>query len=374
MICHFFFAKYAKRVESFIISVMEVTLQDIARELDISQATVSRSLRHDTLINPETRARVNEAAQRMGYKTRVRRPRRPVEQVTTSRMIGLLLRHNSLDTMRHDMNLMKMMSGIMSVTDSHRIQLQIHSIHHGKHRAMSEDASAVPPMVEEGLCQAFILHGDQDERDIQFLSERAPVVSMGRAYRTLPVDAVVGDNVDGMRAVVTHLAELGHRRLAWVGARTNATFMQARQAGWIQGCIEHGLEANPCFSYGPEIYDEANAQALNGILAALETGVTGFACGNDTLAQRMVEILNHVGRRVPDDISVTGFDNALNERMEQRLTSVDPHFFEIGQTTAQRAIQRMTQSLSHSCVISVRGELVRGETSAAPSDLNPKRV
>ena len=207
---------------------MEVTLQDIANELEISAATVSRSLRHDAVINPETRARVNEAAQRLGYKTRVRRPRRAEETEVGSRTLGLLLRHNSLDAVRHDMNLMKMMSGIMAVADSSRATLQIHTIHHEEERHMAADAAAVPSIVADRACQAFIVHGEQDERDLAFLAERAPIISMGRVYRNLPIDAAVGDNVEGVRALVTHLIELGHRRLAWVGTGFSATFLEAR--------------------------------------------------------------------------------------------------------------------------------------------------
>lgn len=332
--------------------------------MDVSAATVSRALRHDTLIHPETRARVNEAALRLGYKSRARRPRRVVEDDTKSRTLGLLLRHNSLDAARHDMNLMKMMSGIMGVTDSNRVLLQMHTIGRDEARSMVLDPSAVPPLAEPGVCQAFIVHGEQDERDIAFLAERAPVVSMGRVYRNLPVDAVVGDNVEGVREMVAHLVELGHRRLAWVGASLNASFMEARQSGFIQGCLQHGIDIGSGSFHNTELLREVNIHAPNGILETLGTGVTGFVCGSDGVANRLAQVLERVGRRVPEDVSVTGFD-AINSRdYLHRFTSIDPHFVEIGQVAAQLALHRIVHASTQPCITSVRGELVRGETTA----------
>lgn len=344
---------------------MEVTLQDIADALDVSAATVSRSLRHDTLINPETRARVNEAAIRMGYQTRLRRPRRVVEDKTSTQTLGLLMRHNSPDSMRHDMNLMKMMSGIMAVTDANRALLQMHTIGLEEQRHMAEDPSTVPPIAQQGVCQAFIVHGEQDERDIAFLAQHAPVVSMGRHYRTLPIDAVVGDNIEGVRTMVSHLVELGHRHLAWAGTGLSASFMQARQAGFIQGCIEHQLDFDPHHLFGPNIYKEEHVHAENGLIAALEAGVTGFVCGNDHIARRMIKVLESVGRRVPDDVSIVAFDASSNANDPQRLTGIDPHFFEIGQLAAQLAIQRIAHSSSQPCIMSVRGEFVLGNSTAS---------
>ena len=346
---------------------MEITLQDIARELDVSQATVSRSLRHDTLINAATRARVNEAAQRMGYKTRSRRPRRALESESGevgTRTLGLLLRHASVDAMQQDRNLLKMMSGIMAVADAERVLFQMHTLRHEEHSHMNEGDAALPPIVKSGLCQAFLVHGEQDERDLAFLAGRAPVVSLGRLYRALPIDAAVGDNVEGVQTLVTHLVELGHRRLAWVGTGLISSFMQARQAGFVQGCLQHGLEFGPASFYGPEISREEHLKAPNGLLAALQTSVTAFVCGNDYLAQRLTALLQVAGRAVPDEISVTGFDNSPDGDYFPRPTSIDPHFFEIGQVAAQLAIQRMAHPMRQPSVVSVRGELVQGDTTA----------
>ena len=333
----------------------------------MSQATVSRSLRHDTLINSTTRARVNEAAQRMGYKTRARRPRRVAPPGESSeagtRTLGLLLRHVSLEAMQQDRNMVKMMSGIMAVADAERALFQMHTLRHDEHSHLAEEGAELPPIVKSGVCGAFIVHGHQDERDLEFLAGRAPVVSLGRSYGDLPIDAAVGDNVEGVRALVKHLVELGHRRLAWVGSHYEASFIEARQAGFIQGCLAHGLELSANSFFGREIYQHFDISDPDALLAAVAGGVTALVCGNDGIAMQVIGILQDAGKRVPAEISVTGFD-AWSGGARRKLTSIDPHFFEIGQIAAQLALQRMAHPMRQPSVVSVRGELVQGTTTA----------
>jgi len=345
-----------------------VTLQDIAAHLDVSATTVSRSLRQDPLIHPETRARVNEVAERLGYKVRMRRPRRTDKPKPQKGALGLLLRAQSLERARHDPNLMQMMSGVMAVTDGSGMLVNIHTIRYAEQGHMVEDEAATPAMIQGGVCQAVIAHGAQDERDIAVIAERMPVVSMGRIYRDAPVDAVVANSVEGVRELVTHLVALGHRRLAWVGADYEASFLEARQSGFLQGCLSHGLKLEEQHFFGPEIYNRQNhdIEDQQAVLAAAASGTTAFVCGNDMIAFKLIEVLEAGGYRVPDKVSVTGFDAMSAPLAVRRLTSVDPHFFEIGQAAARLAIQRITEPVGEPLIVSVRSKIVLGETTAPP--------
>jgi LacI family transcriptional regulator len=347
---------------------MEVTLQDIAKEVNVSAQTVSRSLRHDSGISPETRARVSEVARRLGYNSRASRPgrpRRPVERDNKINTLGLLLRHSSLDAAQHDGNLMKMMAGIMSVTDEHGMRLKVHT-RQRQDFPIEDDASLLPSLLDGGVCKALIAHGEQDESELDFLSHRMPVVSMGRIYENLPIDAAVADNARGVDNLVAHLVSLGHRRLAWVGALySTATFIQERQAGFFQGCQKQGLGLDQLVFFGPEIYKEEGIDK-DTLLAAAKGGVTGFVCGNDTIALEVITALEATGLQVPDDASVTGFDGWLAQMKMRGVTSVDPNFLEIGKSAARLALQRMAHLADGPRVVSVRGKIVLGDTTAPP--------
>lgn len=339
---------------------MDITLQDIARELNLSAATVSRSLRQDQLIRPETRARVNATALRMGYTRRSRRPEKE-KAVPAQLTLGLLLRYKDYRRMQKDRNLVNMMAGIMAAVDLHHMRLQVHNLPGLDAGGMS--SGDIPPMVQDGTCQAYIVHGNHHEEDLAFLVDRAPVVSMGRQFRHLPLDASVADNVGGMQDMVSHLVSMGHRQLAWVGAHYGSSFMTARQAGFVQGCLSEGLLVRPEHFFGPEIYVEKLPRNAASLLQALDSGVTALVCGNDAVAGGVIQVLQEHGVKVPQDVSVTGFDATENTHAGLRLTTVDPHFFEIGEAAAQLALLRLKSASGQARAVTVRSSLVPGGSS-----------
>jgi LacI family transcriptional regulator len=344
--------------------VMEATLQDIAKDLNVSATTVSRSLRHDKTIHPETRARVNEAARRLGYKARVRRPRRAAEPDVNTGVLGLLLRHESLDAAHHDSNLMKMMAGIMSVADERNINLKTHT---GRlaDPERSMDTTLLPAFFRDGTCRALIAHGDHKPEYLSYLADRAPLVTMGRVYRDLPLDAAIADNVEGVHQLVAHLVALGHRKLSWVGSFYDASFMQARKAGFVQGCLAHNLKLDRYSFFDSEIYQGHDIEDKNSLLRAANAGVTAFVCGNDVIAYAVIQILEAAGKHVPEHVSVTGFDAGLYPQKTRHLTSIDPCFFEIGKKAARLALARQEHAGDQPCVLIVRGKTVIGDTTGS---------
>lgn len=343
----------------------QVRLVDIANELDVSVMTVSRSLRHDTTISPQTRVRVQEVARRLGYKGPSGKTRRAENEPKVG-SLGLLLRHESIEAAHRDNTVMAMVGGIMSVADQQGVRLKMHTWPEGEQPLFEDGSPAIPALLRKGGCEAAIVHGYHEEHNLNFLSHRMPVVTMGRYYRDLPISAVVADNVDGIHRIVSRLAQLGHRRLGWVGSSFTWSFMESRQAGFLQGCLQNGLEINPRFCFGSEIYAERGTPDPTALVAAMDAGVTAFVCGNDSVAMNVKLALETAGKRVPDDVSVTGFDAWGRAQQLWQLMSIDPNFFEIGKVAAQLALQRVARPLEKPCVVTVRGELVMGDSAAPP--------
>lgn len=339
---------------------MNVTLQSIAEKLDVSTATVSRSLRHDRLIHPKTRARVNEMALRMGYIERSRRPRAKTEGGT----LGFLLRMDTIADAKHDPNIMRMMEGVMSGADTMGLLLNMHGMRFGDERHMAEDESAVPPMIRDHVCRAVIVQGDFHERDIAFLARHMPVVCLNRTYRGLAVDSVVADDVEGVRDLVECLIGLGHRRLAWVNDYYDVSFFQARQSGFIQGCLGSKLPLHEQRFFGTEIF---NGRALveHSLIEAVKDGVTGMVCANDFVARQVVQALERASISVPVDVSVTGFDALPSASEALQITSFDPNFFEMGRAAVRLAAQHEESYASPPTLLSLRGKVVDGKSTAA---------
>ena len=337
---------------------MAVTLQAIATQLDVSTATVSRSLRHDPLINPRTRARVNEMALRLGYTERSRRPRSRVEVGT----LGFMLRMNSLADAEHDPNIMRMMEGVMAGADALGIMLNVHGIRHADRRRMTEELDAVPSMVRDRVCEALIIQGDLDAGDVAYLSGQIPIVSLNRIYRDMPVDCVVADDVEGVRSLTADLIAKGHTNLVWVHDYYDASYFEARQSGFLQACLGGGLSLTKQVFLGPESYRQSLFNAPDDLLVAVRQGATAVVCANDFVALQVIAALEDHGFKVPEDVSVTGFDAVPTAPGAKTLASVDPHFFDIGFSAVRLAVQRLSRAASNPCIMQVRGEVVPGET------------
>ncbi len=231
--------------------------------------------------------------------------------------------------------------------------------------AMEADPSAVPALVRERICRGIILRGAHQERDVACIAAQVPVVSVGRLYRGLSIDTVLSDDVEAVRALVVHLSALGHRRLAWLGGHSATTFFEARQAGFVQGCLGEGLALDAQRFFGREIYQGYTLHEVRGILDAVRGGTTALLCANDLLARQVMDALENEGLRVPDDVSVTGFDAWPVEMMgKRRLTSVDPNFSEMGRAAVRLVVQRLAQPTMPSQALVVKGEIVHGETTA----------
>jgi LacI family transcriptional regulator len=350
---------------------MSITLQHIADHLKLSKATVSRSLRNDPLILPKTRAKVHATAVRMGYEGRQRGTRRRGKAGSTpapnssksSGTLGLLFRASSLDQARHDANLVQIMEGAMAEAERTGMMVMVHTIQ--PHVALPEENSyEVPPMILQRVCQAVIVRGELPDEYIAFLADHLPVITVGRTYRGLPVDSVVPDSVGGVRALVAHLVGLGHRRLAWVGAYYNATFLEERQAGFVTGCLSNGLTLGEQNFLGPEIYENRRIDQEK-LMQLVGMGTTALVCGNDSVATQVIKALEHKGVRVPQDVSVTGFDAAISSTDGGvRITSVNPRFVDLGRAAVRLANQRLDQGASPSCILTVQSELAPGETTA----------
>lgn len=343
---------------------VKVTLQSIAEELDVSPATVSRSLRNDPLIHPETRKRVNETALRLGYRGSSGRKRRDGRN-TKRGALGLLLHADTIGNARHDQNLVQMMEGIMAAAEKHGFLFNVHTIPRDEGRYMEDDPTAVPSLIRDDVCQAVILRGAHDARNVAYIAGRVPVVSLNRIYRGLKLDAVVSDDVEGVRALVTRLIDLGHRRMAWVSGHTVTAFYEARQAGFVMGCLGGGLDLHEQRFFGPEIFKDRLLHSTDGILDAVRGGATALVCANDILARQVIDVLEKEGLRVPENVSVTGFDALPPSLMDDRqLTSVNPHFFEMGYAAVRLVMQRLSEPDMHPQTLVVGSEIVPGETIA----------
>jgi len=143
------------------------------------------------------------------------------------------------------------------------------------------------------------------------------------------------DNVGGGRLAVEHLVTIGRRRIAHISGDSSYQAARDRSTGALAALADAGLElvGDPLFSTWSEHWGRDAA----GLLLSAHPDVDAIVCGSDQIARGVIDTLRDLGRTVPDDIAVVGFDNwevlATNSRPE--LTSIDPNLQALGRAGAR---------------------------------------
>lgn len=163
-------------------------------------------------------------------------------------------------------------------------------------------------------------------------AKRAPVVSLNRLVPGLP--CVITDNARGMRRALEHLAELGHRRVAYVSGPTTSWADGARQRAFREGCYELDLVEHrvgptaPTVRGGMSIFPQIREQRV--------TAVIGF---NDIVAVGIMRAAKAAGLHVPGELSVVGIDNVfVSDLVSPGLTTIASPLTLLGERAARTVI------------------------------------
>src|SRR6266508_1023200 len=208
-----------------------------------------------------------------------------------------------------------------------------------------------------------------DEALAALLRAGRPLVMISQAVPGAPV--VVMDNVDGMRAAVRHLIDLGHHRIAFVGIADNPDIPD-RLEGYRQALAERSIPFDTAL-----VFSTPNGEIESGRIAAEQliaagTPCTAVAFGNDYNALGALDVLHSAGIRVPDDLAITGFDDVPEAQIATPpLTTVRMRFDAMGRAAAERLLEILAGASMSAARISVPTALVvrrsAGERIESPS-------
>jgi len=309
-----------------------VTSNDIAQAAGVSRTTVSFVLNEKigTNISAETKARVLEAAQALGYV-----PNSAARMLVSgrSRTLGLVLAHG--DLMSVDAFAPPLMFGISRICNAHGYKLLVEAVEGGSRR------DAYLDLAKSKRIDALIVlnPNSEDEGLARMIESQFPVVLFGSIGH--PNENSIRPNT-GKAAVraTRHLTELGHRRIAhityapvrYIGARERLrAFRRAIERARLE--FDERLVASGDFSM------ESGYRAMKALLQVRDRPTALFA-GNDTIAVGAIAALREAGLSVPRDVAVVGFDDLpFAAYCNPALTTVNTDPIKQGQQAAIAAIE-----------------------------------
>ena len=346
--CHTIFADGTKRSRvkwKFAIANNRIpTIDDVARLAGVSTATVSRCLNMPELVRGETRARVEEAVAKLGY---------------TPHFGGRALAANRTNTM--GVVIPTMTSAIFALglqalqeeLSTNNVNLLVATSHYDPELELEQIRSLLSRGVE-GLA---LIGESRPEETYRLLRERrVPFVLLWSHRENSPHPCVGFDNRVAARRMAERVLELGHRRIAMVAGVTAWNDRAAgRVAGVREALLEYGSGLEPPYLVETRYTLDESAEAAMKLLA-LSPRPTAIICGNDAQAAGALRAARASGLRVPEDISIVGFDDI------ELASAVDPPL-----TTVRVPHRRMGHAAARNLLAMVRsgapGERITFETT-----------
>jgi LacI family transcriptional regulator len=294
------------------------TIYDVARLAGVSTATVSRSLNGTGQIAPSTRLAIDDAVRELGYQ-----PNRIARSLVTksTQTIALLLPEITNPFYG------ALVSGIEQRTLELGYTMLLCTTEGDAGREETYLNLLRAKQVDGALVDGLVL---PPERIASFIADGFPIVCLDRDVDSTAVPVVQVDNKRGGQMATEHLLALGHTRIAHVAGAPELGISGERAEGYRAALRAAGIEPDPRLVEVGNYTEDGGYEAARALLARRRRPTAIFAA-NDLSAVGVLEAVAESGRRVPDDVSVVGFDDLrLAAYTTPPLTTIHPPAREIG--------------------------------------------
>lgn len=313
-----------------------VKLADIAKIMNVSTVTVSKALSDQKGVSEEMREKIKKLAQEMGYQS----PSAvKLSKEKKSFNIGVLLsdRYDNQDESFYwqmYQQLVTRASGKECFT-----LLEILSIE-------AEQNLELPKLLRGDRVDGLIILGLLKEDYLQMIEQNVhiPVICLDFYSKKQECDAVITDNYYGMYKMTNYLFDMGHKDIAYVGTLLYTSSITDRFFGYSKALMEHGQTVRKDWIISDRNAVDGQRDSDFAFEFPLEMP-TAFVCNCDLTAGILINALQEKGYRVPEDISVVGFDNYIH-----------PRVCNVGITTYEVDIKEMVRKAINNLIKKMSGE------------------
>lgn len=331
----------------------EVRMADIAERVGVSTVTVSKALADKDGVSEEMREKIKKTARQMGYRLGSSENRfiKRTGNVGILVPLGFVERGRSFYWKMYE-NLTRQLTnagylGILEMIDRE-----------------AEDKLVMPRTLRDEKIDGLILIGQEnsDYRGMLRKNPKIPVVFLDSYSISDGHDSIISDGYYGMAVITNHLLQLGHTDIRFVGTLNVTSSIDDRYYGYCRAMMDHGINVEPDMV----VPDRTRDGVLNVTLP--ETLPTAFACNCDMVACELMAKLRDSGVRVPEDVSVAGFDDYVIPGLG--MTEITTYSVDT-ETMAKACVDCLIKKIKNRHYSSglniITGRLiVRGTTAAIP--------
>lgn len=331
----------------------KVKLADIGARLGVSAVTVSKALSNQEGVSEEMRKKIKELAAEMDYTP----PHSRSESKNKSYNIGIIISEIYFDQTQSFYWRMYQEVATRAVSKECFTLLEIISIE-------NEKKLVLPKLFEGNNADGYIIIGIMSPEYLDILEKNAhvPYVYLDFYNKEHDCDAIVTDNFLGMYRLVNHLIEMGHKKIAYVGTLMTTNSITDRYFGYCKSLIEHSISLRNDYIIDDRVYSDGE-MLLPEEISFPKDMPTAFACNCDVSAAVIINLLRDKGIRVPEDVSVVGFDNYLGPHdTGLNITTYEVDIKEMAIQSVRILLCKISGEPYKKGVLTVPGKLVIKET------------
>ncbi|KAA8885092.1 LacI family transcriptional regulator [Nocardia colli] len=330
------------------------TMEDVAERAGVSRALVSLVMRNSPKVSEHRRRAVLEAAKDLGYQPDIMA--RSLAS-RTSNIVGVMVSD------LHNAFFADVVEGMDTAAQESGLELILNT---GR-RSAARERTALESLLAFRPGGIILLSPILPAAAIRDAAQQAPLVLVSRSSTIADVDTVNDDGEVGAGLAVDHLASLGHRRIVHLDGG-NAFTASPRRKGYQAAMERHGLEPMVIPS---EHTDSAGIAAVQKLLNLFtrDNFPTALVCGNDFNAVGAMSALEEAGLRVPDDVSIVGYDNtSLAALRHISLTTIDQPRVQMGRLAIEALVERLRADRTDPVRRRLQPSLVVRSTTSPPSN------
>ncbi|MFC4303090.1 LacI family DNA-binding transcriptional regulator [Cohnella boryungensis] len=311
------------------------TIKDIAKKAGVSVTTVSRALNGYDDVNEDTRKKIKQVALELSYS-----PNAVARSLVSkkTRTIGLIIsdinRAGAKDAFAYEV-----LCGINDRAGDLSYDLLLFSTNPSKQMEKSYTALCKERNVEGAILSGLRLDDPYLQEVIEQNSFPCVLIDIPKTGEN--VAHVTSDSRVGATMAVRHLLENGHRHIAMINGHNQAFVSRERFEGYKEALEQYGFSADEELAYDGKFSEDGGAEAMYQILIR-NPDVTAVFCASDLMALGAMRTLERMGRKVPDDVSIIGFDDiSISAYCSPKLTTIRQDKYELGYQAAQLLIDML---------------------------------
>ncbi|WP_434577507.1 LacI family DNA-binding transcriptional regulator [Thermoanaerobacterium thermosaccharolyticum] len=310
----------------------KVTLQDIAEVIGVSKNTVSKALRGAEGVSAEMRSRILETAMKMGYKKIKDIPNKILN-------VTILCRADFLIESTFWSNVLY---GIESAARNNNLKLSITGID-----VEGEENLSIPSTITKDTTNGIIIVGTLNDEFIKKVkATKIPFVVVDHYSNAIDCDYINTANENGIYKAVKYLYDNGHRKIGFIGNNEWAFSFRQRYYSYVRSMEELGMYVDNDYVWldinlkGAEFFRDP--EYFKRKISITEDFPTAWVCANDKIALAFMRSLEDMGVKVPEEVSVVGFDNIeMSAYSHPGLTTIDIPKSSLGEKAVNQLLYRM---------------------------------